>query len=85
MFGDTMKLCEAMLGITTELFNSVDMLKASDKYIVAVIDAEMFINANVYQTIVATSLVSVKTLLGSTFLLIMPCKVALDALGTISV
>lgn len=50
------------------------------------IDPEMLINSNVNQAIVATPAIGMDdVLLGLTLPRIMPCSVALEALGTISV
>lgn len=49
-----MELSQPMFGITPKRFNPVDMLRSSNKFIVAVINPEMPINANIHKPIVAT-------------------------------
>lgn len=67
MLYDTMKLGRSVFGVTPKGLNTVDVLVASDKFIVAVIDPEMPINANVHQAVLSTPTICVTTLLGSTF------------------
>lgn len=81
-----MKLSQPMLGIAPKRFNHVDMLGVSYKFIVAVINPEIPINANINKSIVATTTIAVKiTLLVSTLQRIMSCSVASEVSGTISV
>ena len=54
MFCNPMELSQSVLGVAPKRFNSVDMFAASDEFIVAVINPEMPINANIYKPIVAT-------------------------------
>ncbi len=53
VFGNPVELSQAMFGVTPKGFNSIDVFRAPDELIVAVINLEMSINANVHKPIVA--------------------------------
>ena len=54
MHCNVMKLSQPLFGIAPKRFNPADILVASYKFIVAVINPEMPINANIHKPIVAT-------------------------------
>lgn len=64
---NAMKLSQPMFGIAPKRFNPVDMLGASYKFIVAVINPEMPINANIHKPIVATPTIGMDHAVGVNF------------------
>ena len=64
---NAMELSQPMFGITPKRFNPVDMLRSSNKFIVAVINPEMPINANIHKPIVATPNIGMDHAVGVNF------------------
>ncbi len=54
VFGHSIELHQASFGITPKALNAVDMDRATRKLIVAVIDPQVLVKANINQPIVAT-------------------------------
>lgn len=57
--GHAIELHQSALGITPKALNAVDMNRASCKFIVAVVDSQMFVKANINQSVVTAPAVGV--------------------------
>jgi len=86
MFGNAVELRQPAFGNAPERLNAIDVMLSSDEFVVAVVDPELLVKADVHQPVVAPRQPSVwMTLLMSALPRMMACSVALEALGTISV
>ena len=82
----TIEFHQTPFGITPEAFNPVDVCVAPGELIFAVVDFKVFVKADINQTVVAAPTVSVNYAgYTSALPLTMACKIALEALGMISV
>lgn len=58
VLGNTIEFGQSALGKAPERLNAVDMIRAFDEFIVAVIDSEMLIKANINQAVITTPAIS---------------------------
>lgn len=56
---DTVKLCQAVLGIASERFDALDMIGAPHELVVAMVDPKVLFQANAHQFVIATSAIGV--------------------------
>jgi len=59
MFGNAVELRQPAFGKAPERLNAIDVMLSSDEFVVAVVDPEMLVKADVHQPIVATPAVGV--------------------------
>ena len=53
MSGNSIEFSQPSLGKAPERFNAIDMIAASDKFIVAMIAPKVLVKSNIHQTIIA--------------------------------